>query len=194
MAGRRPPRPSHSSTMGIATDATGGPVIDPTLNVKEMMAQEVRRLDDIMVLNRDFTRREMELRAEFSKEQRVGERDRLDAIRLVDVSAVQRAAEVQAAAAAALAQSVTASAEALRTQQATANAALIEFVNKAVEPITASLAAVQRFQYEQGGARQQVVEQRDTRGDSRSDRTTILLGLGVLISILMPFILRATGG
>lgn len=191
---RRPLFESPPLSTGLAIDSSGGPVIDPTVNVKERFSLEVRRLDDLMRMQADHLNYVMELRAEFSREQRTQERDRLDAIRLVDVSAVQRAAEVQAATAQTLAQSVQASAEALRTQQATSNAALIEFVNKVVEPITASLAAVQKFQYEQGGAKQQVVEQRDTRGDSRGDRTTMLLGVGVVISILMPLVIKLMGG
>lgn len=198
MAGRRPPR--HMTSMsasetgaGIGVDAFGGQVIDPTLNVKELVALEVRRLDDLMGMQSRHLNEIMALRAEFSKELRESESARLDAIRLVDVSAVQRAAEVQASAAATLATAVQTSREDVRLQVAAAAAAQTEFVNKIVEPLAAALAAVQKFQYEQAGIRQQVVETRDTRGDSRGDRTTILLGIGLLLSILMPLILRAIG-
>lgn len=178
---------------GIGVDAFGGQVIDPTLNVKELVALEVRRLDDLMGMQSRHLNEIMALRAEFSKELRESESARLDAIRLVDVSAVQRAAEVQASAAATLATAVQTSREDVRLQVAAAAAAQTEFVNKIVEPLAAALAAVQKFQYEQAGIRQQVVETRDTRGDSRGDRTTILLGIGLLLSILMPLILRAIG-
>ena len=114
-----------------------GDVIDPTENVMALVSGQVKRTDDLMAANeklaearvrRQDDMRALEaqhikelasLRAEFEEALREKETQRIDAIRAVDVQAVQRAAEVSAVQATTLATQVQASAETLRTQVAT---------------------------------------------------------------------------
>lgn len=67
--------------------------IDPTQNVKELVALEMRRQDDL----RDAEARRvddlMELRADYDAQLRIAEAKRIDAIRAVDVNAVSVASE-----------------------------------------------------------------------------------------------------
>ena len=129
-------------TPGLATDASGNPVIDPTKNVETLVEASDKRQDDLRTMEGTHVRELIALRAEqrqhelaalkevqkiredYAKELREAEGQRINAIRQVDVEAVQRAAEVQATQATALAAQVAASAESMRNQvQAAATAA-----------------------------------------------------------------------
>src|SRR5450755_1782409 len=112
-------------------------VVDPTENVMALVASQVKRSDDLMAANEKLalaTEKRQDdlraivaehvkeitiLRAQFEEALREKETQRIDAIRAVDVQAVQRAAEVSAVQATTLATQVQASAETLRTQVAT---------------------------------------------------------------------------
>src|SRR5687768_17871694 len=92
---------------GIGADAQGNPVIDPSKNVLDLVEAAIQRQDDLRAAEsrhnrevaaiRDQALKDMAaLRAEYAGELRLKETERIDAIRAVDVQAVQRAAEVQA--------------------------------------------------------------------------------------------------
>ncbi len=120
----------------------------------------------------------------FASELRRAEKDRLDAIRAVDVGAVQRAAEVSAQAAATLAAQVATSAETLRTQVAAAATAATVSLGAALEPIQKDIQDLRKAQYEAQGVRAQ-------SGDSRSNLSTVIAAIGavaLLVSVAIAVI------
>src|ERR1017187_3071000 len=92
--------------------------IDPTKNVLETIAAVVQRQDDLRSSDRDHIREIAKIHEHYTSELRRAEAERIDAIRAVDVGAVNRAAEVAATQALTLATQVATSAETLRTQVA----------------------------------------------------------------------------
>lgn len=165
---------------GPATDQRNEPVIDPTQNVLDKVASEVRRLDDLAALRAFHQEKVGSLRAEYDDRLRRAESDRIDAIRAVDVGNVQRAAEVQATQALTLANQVTTSAEALRVQvTATATAAGVALA-AALEPIIKDIAELRKVQYETAGGKAQTTESREV-GGSRG------MWLGVAVAAFFGF-------
>jgi cobalamin biosynthesis Mg chelatase CobN len=141
---------------GPGVDAQGRPVIDPTENVKALAAAGERRADDLRDAERRLTEAKLthlaeivELRAEYDELLRKKESERIDAIRAVDVSQVQRTAEDAATRANTLAAQVATAADVVRTTLATA-----------LEPIQKDIADLRRAQYEAQGQKTQVVEAR----------------------------------
>jgi len=78
---------------GLGVDATGGPVIDPTANVIALVEAGMKRQDDLRNMEAAHVREVMALRAEHEAEMRAAEKQRVDAVRAVDVAASDRAAE-----------------------------------------------------------------------------------------------------
>jgi hypothetical protein len=143
---------------GAAVDASGNPVLDPTKNVLDLVEAAVIRLNDLREADKEHRKEMDELRTSFAREIREAETARIDAIRAVDVGAVQRAAEVQADVATALANQVALSAETLRntvSETATLSAAALA---QAIDPLQKAIDDLRRAQYEQQGQKQQVVE------------------------------------
>jgi hypothetical protein len=170
-----------SSGPGPGVDAYGRTVIDPSENVKALTEASVKALRDLSELRAHYdeliarnryqyetrlanqrVRYDTELRAA-DKELRKAESDRIDAIRAVDVGAVQRAAEVSAA-----------QAEALRNTVAAAAAAAATALGAALDPIQKDIADLRRAQYEAQGQKTQVVE-----GRQGVTFATGLIGFGV---------------
>jgi hypothetical protein len=147
---------------GAGVDASGNPVLDPTKNVLDLVDAAINRQDDLRELTAAHVKEIVALRAEYDKELREAETNRIDAIRQVDVGNVQRAAEVQAAQALTLATQVTTSAEALRAQVATTATAFDAKLTLALEPIQKRIDDLTRAQYETVGQKTQVVEARSS--------------------------------
>lgn len=130
---------------GIAVDARGNGVVDPTRNVLDLVLAAVKRLDDIMdaiVKRQDDLRTaseklnqsrlesaiaernvelkrvdgEAKLRSDYEEKLRNAEAKRIDAIRLVDVGAATTLAQRTTEQATALATVVTQTAEVVRNQ------------------------------------------------------------------------------
>jgi len=181
-----------SNNPGPGVDAHGNPVIDPTKNVMNLVEASVARLDDLRELD---ARHRIEidrlvanhlaqigqLRADYGEKLRIAETQRIDAIRAVDVGAVQRAAEVAAAQAGTLANQVAQSAETLRTQVAAAAQASAVALAAALDPIQKSIDDLRRAQYEAQGQKTQVVEARG----ANSTTIAILALMGTVIVILI---------
>lgn len=148
---------------GEAVDAKGHAVIDPTQNVLDLVTAAIKRQDDLREVESRHIRDIAELRAKYDRELRESESARIDAIRAVDVAAVNRAAEVSANQATILASQVATSAEAVRVTLAAA-----------LEPIQKDIADLRKTQYEQAGQRAQV-------GESRLNVGAILGGLSLLL-------------
>jgi hypothetical protein len=179
--GRTPPGPG--------VDAAGAPVVDPTRNVRDLVAAENRRQDDLREMEAAHVREVSEiradcqtdeiagvqhieqLRADHAKEIRLAETARIDAIRAVDVQAVQQAATVQAAQAGALAATVATSAEAMRAQVAAAASAAATSLGAALEPIQKDIQDLRKAQYEAQGVKAQSTE------GSMSNRAWLALAL-----------------
>jgi hypothetical protein len=131
---------------------------DPTKNVRELVDASILRLDDLRIAGERTLIREAALRAEYEDKLRKAETARIDAIRAVDVGAVNRAAEVAATAATTLAAQVDVSAETLRNQVAAAASAQTVALAAALEPVQKDIADLRRAQYEAQGQKTQVVE------------------------------------
>lgn len=175
---------------GPATDAHGHVALDPTENVKLIVASAVRRGDDLRNTEARHTReilklhtarsddlrtsesdhlREISLlRANFYEELRDAESKRIDAIRAVDVGAVAAAAAVQLTQQNTLAATVASSAEAMRTQMQGQAQTVATTLDAKIAPLQSAIADLQRFQFESAGGKAQIVETRDASADMKS--------------------------
>jgi hypothetical protein len=151
----------------------GRPVLtDPTKNVLDLVDAAVTRLNDLFNMEKEHRQEIGKIRSvhevqirELQKDLRNAETARIDAIRAVDVGAVQRAAEVQADVATALANQVALSAETLRntvSETATAGATALA---QALDPLQKAIDDLRRAQYEQQGQKTQVIESRASAED-----------------------------
>jgi protein-tyrosine-phosphatase len=168
-----------ASGPGPAVDASGSPVVDPTANVLQLVEAAVQRIDDMATLRAQHTRELMERDREHAAQLRQAETSRLDAIRAVDVGAVQRAAEVQAQVANALATQVATSADAFRVA-----------LSAQLEPLQRDIADLRKTQYEQAGQKIQVVESRAQTGESRLNINTVIILIGLVITAATFFLTR----
>lgn len=176
-------------------------MVDPTRNVLDLVAAAIQRQDDLRDADRRLQVAEQrradqmaELRSQYDGLLREAESKRIDAIRAVDVGAVQRAAEVQLTQASTLAAQVATSAETLRASVVVAAQAQADLVSKSLVPIQQqvadiliALADLRRVQYEQAGQRAQVVETRDVRGESRLTLSTVVALVVAAIAVLAYF-------
>jgi len=176
---------------GPASDAQGRPAVDSTANVTAIVKAAVKRMDDLRRVEvRHFTemlhqQKDFEkLRAEYEGQLRSAETARIDAIRAVDVGAVNRAAEVAATQASTLAAQVSVSAETLRTQVAAAASAATIALAAALEPVQKDIAELRKTQYEQAGQRLQVIEGRSAAGATTASRTLLIGGLSLAVAFL----------
>jgi hypothetical protein len=156
-----------SPSGGPATDAHGTAVVDPTANVLAVINAATRRQDDLRVMNAEYQDKIADLRADHNTELRLAESARIDAIRAVDVAAVNRAAEVSSDAA-----------EALRGQVATTAEAFRVTLAAALEPIQKDIAELRKTQYEQQG---QKAQQAESRGDTRTGRELFQGWVGIAV-------------
>lgn len=152
----------RNARSGIAVDAQGGPVVDPTTNVLQLVNAAVDRLNDLrdsdfkwsQLLHSANERRldeQMKLHSDFSDKLSLAESKRIDAIRAVDVSAVAVASERATQQAAVLANQVTTSADALRTLVATTAATMATQTQNLTTQFTDRLASLEKSQYENKG-------------------------------------------
>jgi hypothetical protein len=189
------PERAPGSSPGPAVDRTGQPVVDPTQNVLDLVNAAIKRQDDLRTmeagyvskigqLREDHARYITELRAGYQQELRAAETARIDAIRAVDVGAVNRAAEVSATQAATLATQVATSAEALRGQVEAARQQTATALAAALEPIQKDIQDLRRAQYEAQGKQGQVVESRDVRGEARLNMSQVIAALGFLAAVI----------
>lgn len=160
-------------------DIPHGP--DPTANVVAILDAAVRRQDDLRLQESAHIRELLAMRAAFDDQLSKAETQRIDAIRAVDVGAVNRAAEVSATQAATLAAQVTVSAETLRTQVSSAATAATVALAAALEPIQKDIADLRRAQYEQQGQKVAVSE---NAVDKRGNSTQVLQIIAAVIAVL----------
>lgn len=147
--------------LGLGVDSAGGPVIDPTANVIALNDAANKRQDDLRDAERllvaaklDTIRAELDglremqrLRAAHASEITQLESKRLDAIRAVDVAAVQTAAERAAQAITALAATTTTNAENLRNALTATAQTIAKQTADTVSGITERLTSLERSSY-----------------------------------------------
>ena len=188
---------------GPAADRFGNPVWDPSRNVLDLVAAAIARQDDlrkmesgylaqISTIREEHARYIAELRAEYVRELREAETARIDAIRAVDVGAVNRAAEVSATQAATLATQVATSAEALRGQVEAARQQTATALAAALEPIQKDIQDLRRAQYEAQGQKTQVVETREVQTGTRMSQSTAIAFAVLLVAVVSLILLYAT--
>lgn len=162
------------------TEANQQPVdqLDPTANVVVLLAQAIRRQDDLRAAENKATRRithaetrhirdTANLRARHYRELRVAEAGRIDAI-LINVADTAKltsaAAEIRATT---LANQVTTSADTLRNQVADAAQASNDTLDRRFDPIQKSIEEIRRFQFETQGGKAGIVETRAAEADMK---------------------------
>jgi hypothetical protein len=185
MTDREPPPGVPSPGPGV--DRYGVPVIDPTKNVLDLVGAAMERQDDLRTLEARHLRELADMRADYDARLREAETARIDAIRAVDVGAVNRAAELSAAQTQTLASQVTASAEALRTQVAATATAASTALSAALDPIQKDIADLRRVQYEAQGQKTQVVEARDVSTATRLNVNAVLAAISVLLAAAIVY-------
>lgn len=171
---------------GPGVDAQGRSVIDPTVNVLNVVAAAVTRLDDIAEIREKFEDRIANIRAIHDLELRGAEAARIDAILKANQDQVQRSAEVQAQTAITLAQQVVNSAEALRVQVEQTRIQNATALTAEVDPLKKDIADLRQVQYETAGGK---VQSQESAVDSRS-ATGLMIAGGALAS---SFVLGVAG-
>lgn len=165
---------------GVAVDAKGGSVIDPTENVKALSEAANKRQDDLRALSMQLLdtklsaaseiskirfehaqetaaalakklNDEANLRADFSEKIALAEAKRIDAIRAVDVNAVAVASQRASDQATVLATQVAQSAEALRTLVATTATTVQTAQQQLANTLSARLTTLEQAGYQQAG-------------------------------------------
>lgn len=160
------PPPSRA---GIGVDARGGAVIDPTENVKALNEAASKRQDDLRSESEKLFRSKVEaseainslrylhaqeqaaLRAEYDEKLRTAEKNRIDAIRAVDVNAVAVASTRATDQASVLATQVSKSAEDLRALVATTAATALQNQQQQFATLSARLTTLEQAGYQQAG-------------------------------------------
>jgi hypothetical protein len=158
-------------------DESSIPVKDPTANVLDLVNAAIRRQDDLREQSERYLLMISNVNMAHEKELREKEAERINAIRAVDVAAVQRAAEVADVKATALANQVVVSAEALRTQVAATASAQTIALSAALEPVQKDIADLRRVQYEGVGSKTQIVE-----STSQSGSRGMWIGVAVAVA------------
>lgn len=176
---------------GPGVDARGRPVIDPTANVLREVASTTKRLDDLRDLESRHLHELMKVRAEYDEKLRAAETARINAIRAVDVGAVQRAAEVSATQAATLATQVSVSAETLRGQVAATELANRASLAAALEPVQKDIADLRRAQYEAQGVKAQTGETRLNVGTILGAMSLALVLVFGVLTIVLSLVLNS---
>lgn len=169
-----------------ATDALGHAVLDPTKNVLDLVNAAIKRQDDLREAESRHIREVMELRSSYNQQLTRAETARINAIRAVDVGAVNRAAEVSAQQATTLAAQVATSAETLRTQVAAAAAAATVALSAALEPIQKDIQDLRKAQYEAQGIKTQTSDTRLNIGAILGGFSVVLVIVFGLLTILRP--------
>jgi hypothetical protein len=159
---------------GPSTDQYNQPVIDPTRNVLDLVAAAIQRQDDLREMESKHARERAELTAGYDEKLRTAESERINAIRAVDVAAVQRASEVANQQAATLALQVSTTADAFRMA-----------LDAKVEPIQRRIDDLSRAQYEAQGQKTQVVEATTRSGSIGLWVGTVVAGLVGVVGLIV---------
>jgi anti-sigma factor ChrR (cupin superfamily) len=172
-------------SIGTNGHGSGG---DPTKNVLDLVNAAIARVDD---LRESETRHQTEvarLLTDRVESMMAAESHRIDAIRAVDVDAVQKAATAAAAQANVLAATQQATAEALRTQVADTATLAETRLAAALSPMVRDVAELQKRAWETAGGKTQIVETQ-AKGSAASN----WMGLAVAGCVGILSLLLAVG-
>ena len=150
---------------------------DPSKNVDSLVESAMRRQDDLREMESRHVRELMDRDRDQARELRLAESGRINAILAENAGSVARTAEVQAA-----------QQQALAAQVAQQAATVAETLRTTVAPMLVRLDELSRAQYETQGQRQQVVETRDVRGETRLNLGA-LVGVAVLVVAILSLVL-----
>lgn len=191
---------------GAGVDAFGGPVVDPTANVRDLSEASNRRQDDLREANNKYIeseirslrleskylRRESQLRAEHQKEKELLESSRLNAIRTVDQQAVTTAADRTLAAVQTLAATQNASAEVLRSALTATAATIATQLQTTVQGLSERITGLERSSYEGKGKQalsdpmlEKLVSRMDSLIESRATDTGNTQGISMIWGIIL---------
>lgn len=144
--------------IGDAVDIQGNPAFDPSANVIALTEAANKRQDDLRRAHRRFVAMQMsyiekigELRAAHTKEMMVGEAERLNSIRQVDVTAVKTEADRALAAIQVLATQTQTNAENLRNALTSTAATIAKQTSDTVAQLIERIAALEKSSYEGKG-------------------------------------------
>jgi len=165
----------HSIGLGLGVDSSGGPVVDPTANVLQLVEAANRRQDDLRSAQNELIREQnratkelmdvhaahqaevARLRAEHIKELGAMESNRLNAIRQVDVTAVRTEADRSLGAIQTLAAQTATNAETLRTALVNTAQTIAASTSATVAALSERIAALEKSSYE-GVGKQRVAD------------------------------------
>lgn len=176
---------------GLGVDAAGGPVVDPTANVIALQKASAERQDDLRELNDRRIDAEIrviqmqvkglaevsQLRAEYAREIRLLESDRLDKIRQVDVLAGNTAADRALVAIQTLATSQAAAAETLRSMVTSTASTIATQTTQTMNAVTERIAALEKSSYE-GAGKQAVADPMIAEAVAEMKRITQVIASG----------------
>ena len=131
---------------------------DPTKNVLDFVTAAIARVDDLREAESRHQHEVARLLTERVESMMAAESHRIDAIRAVDVEAVQKASTAAAAQAGVLAATQQATAEALRTQVADTATLAETRLAAALQPMVRDVAELQKRAWEAAGGKTQVIE------------------------------------
>jgi len=141
---------------------------DPSKNVMDLVNAAIARVDDLRESETRHQREVARLLTERVESMMMAESHRIDAIRAVDVDAVQKAASAMATQATSLATQQVQSAEALRTQVSETATLAETRLAAALQPIVRDVAELQKRAWETAGGKTQVIETQAKGGTTSS--------------------------
>lgn len=202
---------------GIGVDYAGGPVVDPTENVKALSEALSQRQDDLRDLNNKYLDARLDSMeknaikdASHAKEIRELESKRVDAVREIDVVARNTAAAQALTAIQTLAATTGAEREALRSLVSTTAATIQNQTDRIVGAITDRIAILEKTSYTGQGKQalfdpqvaeliQDLKNLRGTKQEGLSEAMKFLIGIGTLFALAITigtfvFITQRGGG
>jgi len=196
--------------VGMAVDAAGNIAYDPSKNVLDLVEAAVRCLDDMALLRSQVAETRLNalereagiraehhrnfsiLRADHEKEIRELESNRLNAIRQVDVLAVNTAADRASQAIQALAATTTANAENLRNALNSTATTIANQTAATISAITERIAALEKSSYEGQGRSKfsdpmmaELLTQVKSLSEARATNTGQVSGMSALWGFLL---------
>jgi len=209
----------EKNSSGMAVDASGAPAFDPTDNVLDKIEDLANRIDGVLVaaeklsnVKHGHSKEIIKLHADYGKELRLAESNRLDAIRDVDAATAALREERADRTATSLANQVASTAETLRALVATTAAAAETAANAVTKPLGDRIAVLEKGSYEGSGKSaitdplmQQMANNLEALrlnganktgrdGMSQSVLLTLMAAGGGLAVFLIENLLRMTGG
>jgi 3-oxoacyl-ACP reductase-like protein len=141
----------NSSSVYSEPVSNTGQALDPTENVKNILFEAVKRIDDLREAETRRINERLNTEVTHARELSVAEAKRIDAIRIVDVNAVAVANERAIAQASVLASQVASSAETLRALVAATAATVAQQLSQLSAQLSDRLSSLERAQYESKG-------------------------------------------